>query len=88
MTKSSRSVINGLIQAFDLLRSYFSERTSSVLRANGKQWLEDALKAQILDRSYGMLSRTNWSTKAASICSQMTIKRMFVVKRWKISKEL
>ena len=53
MTESSRSVINGLIQAFDLLRSYFSERTSSVLRANGKQWLEDALNSQILDRSYG-----------------------------------
>ena len=46
------------------------------LRANGKQCLEAVPKAQILDHSYGMFSRTTWSTtlsKAASKCAQMTI---------------
>ena len=32
------------------------------LRANGKQCLEAVSKAQILDHSYGMFSRTTWST--------------------------
>ena len=32
------------------------------LRANGKQCLEAVPNAQILDHSFGMFSRTTWST--------------------------